>query len=141
MEELEEYEEYEELNYNRYVTIVFGLRHNVKYCRFRNNKIEAFTDYYQIYNNNNFCFSECDSRSYNLKVGKSILNGFDNDIGLITIIGLDDIDKIYCYFDKDRINISDKFNILYVKNIELSYSLVVNKLKGIKICKNIQQVP
>ena len=107
-EELTEYENiYGELNFNTFVIIIFGFRSNIKYCKYEKTKINAFNTYYKIFNNSNFKFSNCDDRGYDIQNGgKSILNGF----GLITMVGFNDDELLYCCFTKEYIIISKEKN-------------------------------
>ena len=111
-EELIKYEDiYGELNFNTFVIIIFGFRSNIKYCKYEKTKINAFDTYFTIFKNSNFKFSNCDDRGYDIQnSGKSILNGFDNDFGLITMVGFNDAELLYFYFTKEYIIISKEKN-------------------------------
>ena len=130
---LTEYEDiYGQLDYDTYIIIVFGLRHNVKYCKFIKNKNEVFEHYNKIFSSKKYDFSSCDVRGYNIMDnGKSILNGFDNNTGLITMIGFNNTNTIYCSFDSTYIIISLKLNTDSKKNIELNFDNIINKIKFI----------
>jgi hypothetical protein len=130
---LTEYEDiYGQLDYDTYIIIVFGMRNNVKYCKFIKNKNEAFEHYNKIFSSKKYDFSSCDERGYNIMDnGKSILNGFDNNTGLITIIGFNNTNTIYCSFNSTYIIISLKSNTDSKKNIELNFDNIINKIKFI----------
>lgn len=109
---LEEYEDvYGELNFNVYIIIIFGMENNVKKYRFIDNKQNAFNYFNEIYDNKRYHFRGCDDRGYDIRDGgKSILNGFDNDYGLMTMVGFNDTNKVYYWFDEDHIFISKEKN-------------------------------
>jgi len=120
------------LDYDTYIIIVFGMRNNVKYYKFIKNKNEAFEHYNKLFSSKKYDFSSCDERGYKIMDnGKSILNGFDNNTGLITIIGFNNTNTIYCSFDSTYIIISLKPNTGSKKNIELNFDNIINKIKFI----------
>ena len=130
MFELEEYEDtYGFLNYNTYVIIIFGFRSNIKYCKYENSKTSAFESYYKIFNNIHFKFSCCDDRGYDIRNdGKSILNGFDNDFGLITMVGFNNVELLYCIFNSDYIILTTEHNENKKQKI-LVKGNIINKIK------------
>lgn len=111
MNKLQEYEHtYGELFYNTYVIIVFGFDEDIKFYNFTKTKQDGFEEFYKIYKKYNF--RNCDERGYDIKnQGKSIENAFDNDYGLMTLVGFNDADELYIWFDEDHIFISKEKNI------------------------------
>jgi len=71
--------------YNKYVIIVFGLRFNIKFFETFTNKNDAIKTYGEIFTNKNMM--EKDNRGLNILQGEAIYGGFNNDYGIITMIG------------------------------------------------------
>ena len=127
--ELSEYEEnYNTVDYQVYIIIGFGRKNNIIYFKVIYSKINAFAEFNNIFNIEEYDFFSCDSRGFYIDNGKCLLNGFDNNIGLINLIGFNTIfDILYIKWDVDVIEIyCDKPKN---KGIKLEKNSEINKLK------------
>lgn len=80
-----------EKDYKYYVIIVIGLRYNIKFFSIYQEKNDAEKIFTDIFNDKEMC--ECDSRGYFVINGKTIYSGFNNQYGIITVVGFDDINS------------------------------------------------
>jgi len=133
-------------DYDKYLIIIFGLRHNIKYFEIFNIKQEAIIKYGKLFHYNSM-FGK-DSRGLNLISGitskckngmitiddkndKSIFSAFNNNFGIMYLIGFNsDVNDVYIGFSNKTFN-----NIITISNFELDDTLIKYN-KKIKLNKN-----
>lgn len=94
--ELSKYNEnYGILEYQLYVIIVIDMKNNIIYFKVIDNKINAFDKF----NIKEYGFLSCYSIEFYIDYFKILLNSFDNNTGILNLIGFNSIfDILYIEF-------------------------------------------
>lgn len=113
-------------NYRYYLIIIIGLKYNIKYFEVFNDKCKVIERYKTIFYDKAMC--EKDFRGLNIPNGIGIFSGFNNNYGIINLIGFNDnFDDIWIGFtDKSHNNMITISTVLLDNNFIFNYKKILN---------------